>query len=602
MALRPCPDVTPNPPFTTLTLPLTSPHRTLSLINADCSTAVRGDITSCNPDVVAKMAMQMEPPRDGPLPYAAATTLPASAQALHSPNNRITLPDLKTVLSNDFEPLPSLSRVMQEHDHHSASPVAHGPFPRIDQNHMHMAERTVSLESGMASPVTTASVISVEDRNGRPLSVVSVEDENVLIAAQALSGLGNPGTSNVDKFHHRPILTTPDYARRGPSRPPAYPVQGALPNGEPEPLLELIAQAHPWVGTTIKGSISAYSTTKNFSPRIVQYGANLVEKNIAFPVASAVGSVGEMTGVEYTVRRYLDARRPADAEAGAMDVSNDSAMDVDARPGLRRLSIDSLTEPLPVYGATRPPSYREEQSPASVERFGQVRPRNGPLRSWSSQFLVTTSGLSVALSSTSRQSLRFCLTLLGSSALRVSELTRALKNILEQYEQRRRDWHHRNSDPNLEKGERPQTPDQDDSARQLADQIKAQSEHIMATLQHVVNSVSNYAGGALPDNARQFVRSQLMSLPQRWRVVSGTSEASTDSETSKSAQRMIGFAKEGLDMITQVSNVVKATLDSAEKWLERVGRQDPQDPSDQTMQDAEPTYPPQAYHQDHEKL
>ena len=35
---------------------------------------------------------------------------------------------------------------------------------------------------------------------------------------------------------------------------------------------------------------------------------------------------------------------------------------------------------------------------------------------------------------------------------------------------------------------------------------------------------------------------------------------------------MIAFATEGLDMMSQVSQTMKLTLDSAERWLERTGR------------------------------
>jgi methyl-accepting chemotaxis protein len=171
-----------------------------------------------------------------------------------------------------------------------------------------------------------------------------------------------------------------------------------------------------------------------------------------------------------------------------------------------------------------------------------------------------------------------------------------LKSILEQYEQHRQGWRETH-DSNLEQGNGHRTPDQDLAIRQLADQIKMQSENIMKTLQHVVNSISEYAGGALPENARNFVRTQLMSLPQRWRVVSGEQTAA-GSETSKSAQRMIGFAKEGLEMITQVSSVMNATLESAEKWLERVGRRDEIAPADEPMEDAEPTQPAHYDHHD----
>ena len=357
--------------------------------------------------------------------------------------------------------------------------------------------------------------------------------------------------------------------------------------GEPEPLLELISQAHPWVGGTIKGSLSAYSTTKYYSPRIVQYGANLVERNITTPVFSAVSSVGEMTGVEHGIRRYLDARRPGDADPNRTEESShkrrrtdDTAMDIESGltntiPDLRRDSFESHIEPLPLYGSSRPPSYREAaETPAAAEGPSQTasaQDRPAHNRSWSSQIFVTTSGLSVALSTTSRRSLRYCLSLLSQSAQHVANLTTALSLILKEYEAARASCKS-NSEASLEKGERAATPEQDEAARQLAGAIKQHCDDIWQTLRYVVHAVSNYAGGALPDNARHFVRQQLMSLPQRWRLVSDGQ--SGESETSRSAQRMIDFATEGLDMMTQVSGVLKATLDSAEKWLNRVGAQD----------------------------
>lgn len=341
----------------------------------------------------------------------------------------------------------------------------------------------------------------------------------------------------------------------------ASPTAGATASHD-EPLLELIAQAHPWVGGTIKGSMSAYSTTKYYSPRFVQYGYNLVERNITTPVVSVVSSVGGMTGVENGMRRYLEARRPMDPETG----HKDDSMDVDGYAEMPRHGRDLSTEQLPAYGASRPPSYREQESPASAERSTE-RPRHN--RSWSSQLFVTTSGLSVALSVTSRHSLRFCLNMLSHAFANVEQLTRALSIALNQYEDTRQQFADGSS---LEKGERLSTPERNEDARQLANDIKHRCDQIMQTLRYVVDHVNNYAGGALPANAREFVRAQLMSLPQRWRIVSDGQP--TGSETSRHAQRMIAFATEGLDMMTQVSGVLKATLESAEKWLERVGRRD----------------------------
>ena len=73
-----------------------------------------------------------------------------------------------------------------------------------------------------------------------------------------------------------------------------------------------------------------------------------------------------------------------------------------------------------------------------------------------------------------------------------------------------------------------------------------------------------------------------MSLPQRWRLVSANQTG--ESETSRGAHRMVAFATEGLDMMSQVSHVVKATLDSAERWLERAGRRGDMDYQQQQQQ------------------
>jgi len=416
----------------------------------------------------------------------------------------------------------------------------------------------------MMSPETTASMISGEHGRNRSTSV-SMDDPNVRMAAEALSGLGNP-----------------DFARA--SRGQAVHVSShASPTGtaraaEPEPLLELVSQVHPWVGGTIKGSLAAYSTTKNYSPRIVRYGVNLVERNVGSPIVHVVGSVSTMTGVEAGIRRHLDARRAPDLEAGG-EKSN-SAMDVDGQETInfRVARPDGMMEPLPPYPKSRPPSYREEASPASRERLE----RPSASRSWSSQLFVSTSGLSVALSTTSRRSLRFCLQLLAHQIGNVNSLTRALSMALNSYEETRQRYHRSTDSSSLEKGGRPRTPDQDEHARQLANEIRQHCENIWQAIRQSVNVVSNYAGGALPQNARDFVRTQLLSLPQRWRVVS-EAQTTVESETSRTAHRMIDFAGQGLDMLTEVSGVLQATLESAEKWLASVGRSDNED---QAMEDA----------------
>lgn len=480
----------------------------------------------------------------------------------------ITLPDLRTVLSPQFEHARPVEVV--------GSPGSVRSLPPIDPGHNN-GYANVSIDATMASPSEAGSRRSEDERGRRGTSVVSMEDPDVRLAAEALSGLGNPGMRDQAESASRLMASaneTPKEFVRSPTSASSHtltPQEKAVlahareTGQDTEPILQLFASKHPWVGGTINGSINGsmyvYNTTKHYSPRFVQYGANLLERNIATPMVNTVGSVGRMTGVEGGLRRYLDDRRPKDVEHGGSD-----AMDIDSE----HTRPDSA-ENLPPYRPSKPPSYREEYSPAANDRAQQRPPHN---RSWSSQVagqvFVMTSGLGVALSVTSRRSLQFCLQTLGQATVHIATVTEALKMVLEQYDQARDSWHQQN-DSSLEKGsDRPRTPDHDEAARRLADIIKRHSDDIWKTLKDVTNYVSNSAGGALPDNARHFVTAQLMSLPQRWRVVSANSTG--EGETSRSAHRMIAFATEGLDMISQVSHVMKATLESAEQWLERVGR------------------------------
>lgn len=368
---------------------------------------------------------------------------------------------------------------------------------------------------------------------------------------------------------------------------------------EAEPLLTLLTDAHPWVGGTINGSLTAYTTTKHYSPRFVQYGADLIERNIGSPVANTVSSVGRRTGVESGIRKYLDRRRPSEIERTESSDSNrenwskrrrvvPDEMDVEQAVPESAISEGRISQEfLPAYRSSKPPSYREEMSPRGEGRT-QMAERPPTNRSWSAQVLISTSGLGVALSESSLRSLTYCVKLLITATDHVETVMDALKMVLQEFDQaqasRRRDAR---SEKETEAGvvvqDRTQA-EQEEAARRLAARIKQHCDDIWQTLKTVVNSVSTYAGGALPENARNLVKNQLMSIPSRWRSATvtaaeqdrrdGGESGSTDeeSEARKSAHRMIAFATEGLDMMAQVNGVVKITLDSAEKWLESLGR------------------------------
>jgi len=122
--------------------------------------------------------------------------------------------------------------------------------------------------------------------------------------------------------------------------------------------------------------------------------------------------------------------------------------------------------------------------------------------------------------------------------------------------------------------------DKDIQVRRIADRIKTLSSDIWTTLQSVVQSVSRYTGGALPQNASHVVRSQLLSVPQRWQLAGRNATTEGDAENAggeevRGAIRMLAFAKEGLDMMGQITTVVDGTVQSAESWLARIGRKTP---------------------------
>jgi hypothetical protein len=134
------------------------------------------------------------------------------------------------------------------------------------------------------------------------------------------------------------------------------------------------------------------------------------------------------------------------------------------------------------------------------------------------------------------------------------------------------------------------------SRSELAAKINSLKGDILKTLQDVINNVSKYAGGALPENARVLVRRHLTSLPQRFRLATMTERQSdntdrdSDSALREGAQKVLVLAKEGLDMVTQVTGVLDGTIVSAEQWCERMGKKRKDNGEEEqtaTMQQAE---------------
>ena len=375
------------------------------------------------------------------------------------------------------------------------------------------------------------------------------------------------------------------------------------PAAEPQqPMLSLLTSNHPWLGGTISGSLAAYNLTKDYSPRFVRYGAELVERNVGSPMVNTVSSVGRRTGMEKNLRRYLGEQhsRPTDLEHGHADAprkrqraaspANADAMDIDSRSSrTRRGSHSSYAESLPAYDDHRSPSYEEnatmtDSSTTTTAKEPERRQHSAAVQdrrvAWSTQLIMTTSGLGVALSAASLRSLKQCLHLLRGATSHIDSVMRALKLVLDEYETALR----QRRATSLDHKDATKTADdeqKEDDVRKIAEKIKTLSSDIWQTLQGVVQSVSRYTGGALPQNASQVVRTQLLSVPQRWQLAGRRTaahphdEEAGEGEAVRGANRMLAFAMEGLDMMGQITTVVDGTVQSAESWLARIGRAPP---------------------------
>jgi hypothetical protein len=188
------------------------------------------------------------------------------------------------------------------------------------------------------------------------------------------------------------------------------------------------------------------------------------------------------------------------------------------------------------------------------------------------------------MSEESLRSLTYCLTWLRWANDRLGNSIVALKKVMQEWDASQQGPP--SNDPPTE-NDRPRSP------TSLSRQIQQVKGDVLQTLKQAIDIVSKYAGGALPENARNLVRRHLTSLPQRFRIASSSALArdasAPRSEMATSAHRVLVLAEEGLDMMAQVSGVVNDTLVSAEGWCQKLRRPratpgsanaDPQPPPD----------------------
>ena len=359
----------------------------------------------------------------------------------------------------------------------------------------------------------------------------------------------------------------------------------------PEPLLTLLTSQHPLIASTINNSLSAYTTSKSYSTPF-RVGAEFVERNIAQPVANTVGTASRMAGVETGVRWWLNRKESGNNEdkteigskrrrsSNDLDIANPSYMDGPREAHRKRgISELSLPESLPPYDDQRSPTYEEYATSQVASPTLPPTTLTSQQKSWQTRFAIHTSGLGVAMSDESLKSLKYCLTWLRWANGHLSSVLGRLQDVLAEWDRSQRQARDQTS-PTSSSRPAPRDP------AIITQHIQALKRECVKVLKNALDVVSNYAGGSLPENARWIVKSHLTSLPARFKVASQDysdakvsnvgrnvdEESQKQSEAVTGAQRVIVLAREGLDMIHQVTAVVDGTIVSAEEWIEKLGR------------------------------
>jgi hypothetical protein len=565
-------------------------------------------------------------------------------QTLHFPSVPETVNDASAIIeSKEDEALVSSANlndkdvIVQNHLHirNLLAPARASVPTRLDQMEQLLQEQQKSLASTLSdTPIMAVaddvsmvmdmdSVASPDERAHRAGSVISMDDPDVRIAAEALGDLragelGNDGDSfsrggRTIEIQTDMCLDGLDFIQSPSNRSHSSFSKNKIYtplnlqtrdttlsiHPHPEPLLSLFTSSHPILGTAINGSLSAYTSSKSYSPSF-KYGAEFVERHIGTPVVSTVGTVGRRTGVEVGMRWWLGDRHSRVSEEEFEDQGSSKRRRVgdvlhgaDIEKGLndsytmpassrRRPSEASFADSLPAYDDHRSPDY--EAQVTMMENHEDDSSTANP--NWQRRLMLSTSGLGVAMSEESLRSLKYCLTWLRWANIHLGKVIFKLKDVLVEWDQsqivdRQIEGNSREAESEYRKDPtQARMPTSAETEEALSTRIQTLKSDVLQTLKKVVDIVSTYAGGALPENARLLVRRHLTSLPQRFMIASGSNPPNTSSahpapETVSSAHRVMVLAQEGLDMMAQVSGVLDGTIVSAEEWCERLGRRKP---------------------------
>ncbi|KAF8469470.1 transcription factor Opi1-domain-containing protein, partial [Kalaharituber pfeilii] len=206
-------------------------------------------------------------------------------------------------------------------------------------------------------------------------------------------------------------------------------------------------------------------------------------------------------------------------------------------------------------------------------------------QTWQTRLMLSTSGIGV-MSEESLKSLKYCLDWLRWANNHLGKCIETLKTVLEEYERNRHSQQNRNVTSNEGCAVSVREDAEQERRKMLMGHMDYLKGEVMKTLKRVISVVDSYAGGALVGETRAMVKRQLLHLPKRLQVALVAHTPGAGGTRRQVARRVIIVAKEGLDMMHNVSKLVEIALVGAEEWFEKLGRKrEPED--NKTIDDGE---------------
>ncbi|KAL8276158.1 hypothetical protein RQP46_011452 [Phenoliferia psychrophenolica] len=334
----------------------------------------------------------------------------------------------------------------------------------------------------------------------------------------------------------------------------------------------------------VSGSLEWYERSKR-SSRVVKYGAGLVESSFS-AVSRPLANNPQLGALDDFACRQLDRLSGGGAGAGTTADGDDARGRTDV--AFEREQRDQTRRDQSEVARQRASEMLHDADSAVVP---------GGRSRWQA-VLVEAGGLGAAVSEESLKSLRYCLQWLLYATAHLDLQITTLRDFIISL--------------------RDHASDSNSAALVTASAAHlAQIKHdVVETIRKVVEVVSKYAGAALPEQAKRYVRQSILSLPTKWASAieggarfgqrragsassgstptgermqdsregyfgassttngDGTSSTPTGGPalrpTEDAAERVLTFAVESLDMLKSVTQIFGESVEKAESWIERL--------------------------------